>query len=242
LARLAPQVLLPGKPVRGGGRAAGAGLAAGIALEVARLNSLAPALQRRLLRYAAEQFGAALDFDATESLRALALGGCAGQKLELAGGLRAERTAREVRLSLERGPTPKAKSAGACLPQYSGPIPGEIDAPAFGVCLRIEFASQAAAGTGQNPPNARTPRTAILRNWKPGDRVRLRYSGSSRKVKEVLERMRVTGTSRELWPVLEIDGRILWMRGVELEPEPDLVIKAAFTGDSGAAPSYGPET
>ena len=37
LARLAPQMLLPGRPVRGGGRAAGTGLASGLAIEVARL-------------------------------------------------------------------------------------------------------------------------------------------------------------------------------------------------------------
>ncbi len=69
MARLAPQMLLPGRPVRGGGRAAGDGLA----LDVTRLAALAPALQRRLLRYAAEQLGAALDFPSTEALRTLAL-------------------------------------------------------------------------------------------------------------------------------------------------------------------------
>ena len=58
LARVAPQILLSGRPVRGGGRASGDGLA----LDVTRLAALAPALQRRLLRFAAEQMGAALDF------------------------------------------------------------------------------------------------------------------------------------------------------------------------------------
>ena len=41
-------------------------------------------------------------------------------------------------------------------------------------------------------------------------------------MKEVLERLRVTGTSRASWPVLELEGRIVWMRGVELEPEPGI--------------------
>ena len=31
--------------------------------------------------------------------------------------------------------------------------------------------------------------------------------------------MRVTGSDRARWPVLEVDGRIVWMQGVELEPE-----------------------
>ena len=229
LARLAPQMLLPGRPTRGGGRAAGGGLAAGLALEVSRLAALAPAPQRRLLRHAAEQFGVALDFAATEALRSLALAGRARQKLALPQGLRAERTARELRLFVQLGSAPKAGSAGA----QSAEVPGEIDAPAFGLRIRIELVAHAEA---QGNPDRRSEpirATAILRNWKPGDRVRLRYSGGPSKVKEVLERLRVTGTDRALWPVLEVNGRIVWMRGVELEPEPGLRITAVFRANPG---------
>jgi tRNA(Ile)-lysidine synthase len=165
-------------------------------------------LQRRLLRHAAGRLGASLDFQATEALRALALESRAGQKRELAHGLRAERTPRELRLTIEA-----LSGAGeGAVPEYSMAIPGVIEASAFGLRLRME-----AAG----------PRgTVTLRNWKPGDRVMLRYSGSPRKVKEVLERLRVTGSSRSVWPVLELAGRIVWMKGVELEPEPGIAIEA----------------
>jgi tRNA(Ile)-lysidine synthase len=54
--------------------------------------------------------------------------------------------------------------------------------------------------------------------------VRLRYSSGPRKVKEVLERLRVTGSSRAIWPVLEVAGEIIWMKGVELEPEQGIVV------------------
>jgi tRNA(Ile)-lysidine synthase len=234
LGRLAPQLLLPGRPVRGGGRAAGAGLDSGLAIELNRLAALAPALQRRLVRYAAAQFGAALDFTATEAVRSLVLTGRAGQKLALPQGLRAERTARELRLSTQLDPTPKGKSAGALLTSYAVAIPGEIDAPAFGLRLRIEVRGAATANGTPNGRSGLPAKTAILRNWKPGDRVRLRYSAGPRKVKEVLERLRVTGTGRAVWPVLEIDGRIVWMRGVELEPDPELLILADFSGAGGA--------
>ena len=60
MARLASQLLLPGRPVRGGGRARADG--DGLALDVTRLAALTLAVQRRLLRYAAEQLGAAPDF------------------------------------------------------------------------------------------------------------------------------------------------------------------------------------
>jgi tRNA(Ile)-lysidine synthase len=236
LARLAPQLLLPGRSARGGGRAAGGGLDAGLAIEVSRLAVLAPALQRRLLRHAAEQFRTALDFAATEAVRSLALVGRAGQKLALPQGLRAERTARELRLAVGPGIPPKEKRAQAPLPEYSVSIPGEIEAPAFGLRLRVEVPGSSAANGSPDGRSDPLGRAATLRNWKPGDRVRLRYSSGLRKVKEVLERLRVTGTERAVWPVLEVDGRIIWMRGVELEREPGLVIQAAFAGECGLDP------
>jgi tRNA(Ile)-lysidine synthase len=175
-------------------------------------------VQRRLLRYAAEQLGAAPDFLSTEALRALALSGRAGQRRELAQGLRAERTPRELRL--EVGSTAETAETAA---EYSGPIPGEIVAPAFGLRLRIEVSSPQAAAEGQATASAAV---ATLRNWRPGDRVRLRHSGGPRKVKEVLERLRVTGSGRALWPVLQVGGRIVWMQGVELEPEAGISVVA----------------
>jgi tRNA(Ile)-lysidine synthase len=218
VARLAPQLLLRGKPVRGGGRASGDGLA----MECTRLAALEPAMQRRLLRHAAAQLGAEPDFAATESLRKLALEGRAGQRLELAQGLWAERTPRELRLGTGAAASSK-KSAAEAIPEYSAAIPGEILAATFGLCLRIEHSS--AAGSEEQCAESRL--SATLRNWKPGDRVRLRYSSGPRKVKEVLERLRVTGSERSLWPVLEVGGRIVWMKGVELEPEQGIRVTAA---------------
>jgi tRNA(Ile)-lysidine synthase len=180
------------------------------------------------LRHAAGQLGAAPDFASTEALRTLALNGRAGQKRELAQGLRAERTPRELRLTVEPvsvsalgefGSGQSRHSQSAAVPEYNVAIPGQVEAPAFG--LRIEIATR--AGAIETQPAGKL---AKLRNWKPGDRVRLRYSSSPRKVKEVLERLRVTGTSRALWPVLELDGRILWMKGVELEPEQGIAVVA----------------
>ena len=218
IARIAPQLILPGRPVRGGGRATSDGLA----VDTTRLAALLPALQRRLLRHAVEKLGSGLDhfgldFDSTETLRGLASRGKAGQKLQLAGGLRAERTPRELRLSV--GPiSTSAQSPGASL-EYRISIPGEVRADRFGIRLRIEAAP--APKTGAAPVQS-----ACLRNWRAGDRVRLRHSSGPRKVKEVLERIKVTGSARAFWPVLELGGRIVWMQGVELEPEPALLVTA----------------
>jgi tRNA(Ile)-lysidine synthase len=219
LVRVAPQVLLAGRPVRGGGRASGDGLA----VDVVRLAALAPALQRRLLRHAARQLGAMLDFQATEAVRTLALEGRAGQRRELAGGLRAERTPRELRLNTGGASESRVEERPS---EYMVQIPGEIAAPAFALLLSVE----SAAGD--------PPRTAQLRNWRPGDRVRLRHSSGPRKVKEVLERLRATGAARAVWPVLELDGRIVWMRGVDVDPEQGITVTAQPLGQSQADSSH----
>lgn len=218
VARLAPQLILPGRPVRGGGRAATEGLA----IDITRLAELSPALQRRLLRHGAGQLGAVLDFAATESLRQLALAGRAGQKLEFAHGLRVERTHREVRFALH---APGSTTADSTKVAAAGtaiviPVPGEHEEPTFG--LRFHLTASTKPGSA--------PTSAVLRVWKVGDRVRLRYSSGPRKVKEVLERMKVNGADRATWPVLEYAGRIVWMKGVDVEPESGIEIQVTELG------------
>jgi tRNA(Ile)-lysidine synthase len=209
VSRAAANVILPGRPVRGGGRAASEGLA----LDIAQLAALCAALQRRVLRHAAEQLGFAPDFRATEALRALALSGRAGQKSELAGGLRGERTHRELRLSIQPAAASSPDHAAIPPAEFTFSVPGEITAAGFGLHLRIESPSP-------------SPQSATLRPWKPGDRVHLRHSSGPRKVKEVLERLKVAGAARASWPVVEMGGRIVWMQGVVLEPQPGLEITA----------------
>ena len=104
LARVLPQVLLPGKPVRGGGRSVGTGVGdAAWAVEVERLRAMPAALRRRVVRALGKKVGGGLSSEETAKVLALGgFGGCAGvtgkigSRLELRGGLRVERTAREL--------------------------------------------------------------------------------------------------------------------------------------------------
>lgn len=223
LDRIEPMLLLEGTPVRRGGRrdvGAGAGR---IAFDRTQLATLPTAVVRRILRRAAARMGARLDFAATEALRQLAIAGRAGQKLELANGLRAERTARELRL------------------EYANPTPGRTLGPALGTTLGATFG--ASEGEAHAPKSVSVPGeifafglhlmiesdqprpAAVLRVWKAGDRVRLRYSSSPKRIKEVLERMKVHGAERAGWPVLELEGQIVWMKGVKLEPTAGLNVR-----------------
>ncbi len=110
LGRVLPQLVLPGKPVRGGGRANSTAVGAeALALEIERLRGLDAAMRRRVVRAAARQLGTRLSFEETERLLRLAgLGSGApdptvptkpGSRLQLASGLVAERSPRELRLA-----------------------------------------------------------------------------------------------------------------------------------------------
>jgi tRNA(Ile)-lysidine synthase len=110
LARILPQLLLPGKPVRGGGRAVSTtpGQSA-VSIELDRLRALDPALRRRVLRAAARQLGARLSFDETSRLLALCgfrpdptVAARTGASLHLSNQLRADRSPRELRLFLQK--------------------------------------------------------------------------------------------------------------------------------------------
>ena len=115
LSKILPQLLLPGKPVRGGGRAVSTtpGQSA-VSIELDRLRALEPALRRRVLRAAARQLGARLSFDETSRLLALCgfrpsrsanaptVAARTGASLHLSNHLRADRSPRELRLFLQK--------------------------------------------------------------------------------------------------------------------------------------------
>jgi tRNA(Ile)-lysidine synthase len=199
LQRLLPALLLPGRPTRGGGRSASTQPGhETVAMERARLRELHPAVARRVVRAAARRLGARLSFDHTEQLLAMAGAGHGG-KFDLPGGITVERSPREIRLS-QSGEA----QAG---PEVEFSLPGEVRAPEYDLCLR-------AASTEEQ---SGTLKPAILRTWRAGDRVTIRHSRGPRKVAEVLDRLHVLGAARKNWPVVESDGKIVWMRGVDVE-------------------------
>lgn len=102
LSQLLPQLLLPGKPVRGGGRSVSTAPGGEtVAIEVERVRGLDPATMRRVLRAAARRVGFRMDFSDTQKLLDLMATGAGRSvaKLHLSGGLTADRTPRELRLS-----------------------------------------------------------------------------------------------------------------------------------------------
>ncbi len=205
LARLLPSLVLPGKPVRGGGRAVSTRPDAGeVGMEVERLRGLAPALRRRVLRAAAEQLRCGLNFEQTERLMGMcgADAHAGSRRQQMTAELRAERTARELRLIREAADVLKNGDAET----FALPIPGEVTG--LGVSLRARVIGEA----GEIP-------AAVLRTPRAGDRVKLKYSRSAKPLKEIFERMGVGAEARRDWPVVEWAGKIVWMRDVVVEAE-----------------------
>jgi tRNA(Ile)-lysidine synthase len=201
LNRLLPLLLLPGKPVRGGGRSSSTHPEAEtVAVEHARLRDLHPAVARRVLRAAARRLGARLSFEHTEQLLAMAqVEGGRGARFDLPGGISVERSLREIRLTRVSPPPAPA-------PEQAFRIPGELVAPEYGLRLRGDSAAPGAPAM-----------QATLRPWRAGDRVTLKHSRGPKKVAEVLDRLRVLGAERTNWPVIESGGKIVWMRGADVD-------------------------
>jgi tRNA(Ile)-lysidine synthase len=205
--RLVPFVLLQGRPVRGGGRASGAGKAE-YAIDVEALRRHPEALQRRLLRAAAEKLEIELDADHVQA--ALEVAQRQSKACELPGGWRLERSFREMRF------VKTADRSTAKIYEYSLAIPGEVVVPEMRLLVqaRVEALAQGSERDTLVPnPIVITAREVRVRNWRAGDRFQPAHSGSERKVKELLEPMRMQAKERKFWPVVAEADRVIWVRG-----------------------------
>lgn len=184
------------------------------ALRVDRLGfqELAPALQRRLLRALVEELGIGADvtFVHVERIRRAVLRGETGNEFILPHGVRV-RVAREV-LIVDRGDTGSRPPVEVPLP-----VPGEVLSTELGLLVeaRIEPVEGAGAVQGEwevELDPAVSERGLVLRNRRPGDRIRLR--GGHRKVQDVLTEAGVPRWEREgVGIVATRDGEVLWVIG-----------------------------
>jgi tRNA(Ile)-lysidine synthase len=216
LTRWLPGLILPGKPVRGGGRSVSTHPEEGsLGIELERLRALPPAGRRRVLRAAAKQLGCPLNFDQTQRLMAMCEPDGA-RKQELDAQLSAEKSARELRLLRK-----DAAAADDIFEPVEVTIPGAAQAPGVQLTLTLRETSI----SHPLPP-------AFLRTPRPGDRVQMRYSRGEKPLKEIFERMQIAAEQRKSWPVLEWQGRIVWMKGVQMDPETEIPFAVEAVADS----------
>jgi tRNA(Ile)-lysidine synthase len=236
-ARLLPMVVFHGKPARGGGRQSTQHN--DLALSIEELKRQPMALQRRLIRAAAATLGLKLDLLHVEEVLAVAH---SGKACELPEGWRVQRSFRELRFEKVLAVRPKSsKGHYECLLPIPGQasVPGgnlvvhahllpvgaegraynhrtlpdglsgnPADNDSVGVKLELLYGE--AIGQLQS---LSAGRELVLRNWRPGDRFRPAHSGSEKKVKDLLQELKVPQSERASWPVIAAGEQLVWVRG-----------------------------
>jgi tRNA(Ile)-lysidine synthase len=216
VARLLPLVQLPGKPTRGGGRSSStAGATSAFNMDAMSKQPLA--LQRRLLMQAMRGLGVEADSEHVEQL----LGMLAGtvKKVTLPGGWSASKSFRELRFDPPKQPT-------GTVSEYSHPLalPGETALSEMNLLVqaRLEPVAQGDAGYNSGEVQdqqeislgpAELAQKLILRNWQAGDRFWPAQSKSEKKVKDVLQQLKVPAAEKSSWPVVAVGERLIWVHG-----------------------------
>ncbi|MGE5207275.1 MAG: tRNA lysidine(34) synthetase TilS [Chlamydiota bacterium] len=197
-------------------------------LPIAALRRHPLALQRRLLRAAAESLGLLLEFQHVEEALTLAQAPPGSEKkLLLPGGWRMRRL--RDRLSFE--PPRESEPVRNQSFTYSLPLPGQVLVPETGTVFQAVLGRISAeqAGNAYDPACLSSP--LQVRNWHPGDRFWPSHTRAPRKVKELLQERKVTLARRRTWPVITsaVSGReqIIWMRGF---PPPQALLVASGQG------------
>jgi tRNA(Ile)-lysidine synthase len=236
--RLLPMVTLHGKPARGGGRQSTQHIY--LALSIEELKRQPLALRRRLIRAAAATLGLKLDLLHVEEVLAVA---DSGKACELPEGWRVQRSFRELRFEQVAAASPKsAKSHYECLLPIPGQVSvpgGNLVVHAHllpvGTEGRAYNHGTLPDGLSGNPADndnvgaknlellygeaighlqsLGAGRELVLRNWRPGDRFRPAHSGSEKKVKDLLQELKVPQTERASWPVVAAGKQLVWVRG-----------------------------
>lgn len=157
----------------------------------------------------------------------LATESSSGKRVELPGGVLADRTFQEIIFSHQgaarrhtRGkdtfPCPNAYEYVVSIPDQ-GAI--TVSIPELGTSFRLKVIDWPSAerdtkrdGKVLDAALLRTP--LILRNWRPGDAYRPHGRRQTRKLKQMFLARRVPGRERAGWPVLESAGQVIWARGM----------------------------
>jgi tRNA(Ile)-lysidine synthase len=177
-------------------------------VDCARLATLPAALGRRILRSAVARIRGGLrgiEFDHIETLLALASGRQGGGRLILPG-VDALRSFDFIRL---------AKPEAARQPRnWSLPVrvPAKIPLDGGKCLLCLEFVPPEGYTGGTGLDGRRVTGMLELRNWRPGDFYQPAGRSRPEKLKTLFQEARIPLWERRNWPILAMEGQILWAR------------------------------
>ncbi len=223
MARLLPLVLLPGKPARGGGRSSSPTADQAMAFNLEVLNQQPLAVQRRLLLAALRARDLETDSAHIETLLEVARSNA--KAAELPGGWKVSRSFRE--LSLEP-PAAKASTASDYFHPLS--VPGEAPVEEINLLVQARLEHITSGGEGYNSGQVAGELllgelfledglpSLTVRNWQSGDRFWPGHSKAEKKVKEILQQLKVPVAERSLWPVVAARDKLIWVKGALQRP------------------------
>ncbi len=170
------------------------------------LRKLPLALQRRVVRSAAEAHGLSLEFAEVHEILAAAEGPEREKTVVLPRGWQALRRDDAIHFRPSpHGPVPDY--------EYSLPAPGRAAAPEIGVSFKVEVVALNGTHPGALLSTKVLSSPLTLRNWRPGDRFWPAHTRAPRKVKELLQEQHVPVDQRRAWPVIANGDEIVWIRG-----------------------------
>ena len=176
-------------------------------LTTAVLPEFPLAVQRRVIRAAAESLGFRLEFRHVEEILEVSSG--SRKSAALPDGWMVSRNRNALRF--EHGGKPNNPDYDYCLP-----VPGRIDVPEVGT--RFEAALVPTnSEPGYNPEHlldrALLAKELVVRNWRPGDRFWPAHCKSPKRIKELLQEQHVAGPEKKLWPVVVSGSDVVWLHG-----------------------------
>lgn len=175
----------------------------------AALSRLPLALRRRVIRAAAESLGLRLEFRHVEEI--LAVGTVPAKSAMLPKGWTISISKDDLRFD-----TPGKGAAAVSNYEYALAVPGRVRVSEAKSWFEAAMVPGSEA-SGYNPDHMFDPallRSELtVRNWRPGDRFWPAHRKSPKKIKELLQERKVTGTERKLWPVVASGEQIVWVRG-----------------------------
>jgi tRNA(Ile)-lysidine synthase len=159
-----------------------------------------------------------------EQVIRLAAESTSGRQVELPGGVRVERSFDNLIFSRANSRAkPDETETQPSTYQYLVTLPNHgattVSVPELKRCFHLKVIDWPRAERDTKVEHVvldadllRAP--LILRNWRPGDAYRPRGGRQAQKLKRLFLAKRVPIRERASWPVLESDGRIVWVRGM----------------------------
>lgn len=187
------------------------------------LLAASPAVARRLVRRAVKEVASERQHPSAahvERVLELAQRGHGGQRIELPGGVRVERTL-DQRLRFFREAQETKCDAASYEYDVGWPLAEEATLQVSEAGSRFSLklidwppaSSETRVGLVPLDAGLLTP-PLVLRNWRPGDEYRPAGRRRVYKLKELLYQAKVEAGQRTGWPVLTSAGRVIWARGL----------------------------